>query len=225
MRVLIVEDELKVVRFVRKALQEQGFTCDTTSDGNEACQLLLRGGYDLAVLDIMLPGLDGLGVLRRIRKQHVTVPVLLLSARGEVEERVEGLNLGADDYLAKPFSTDELIARLHALLRRSSGRGVSVYEMGDLRLDLLKRELRRGGNRVELTAREFALLECLMRSPGRVLSRTQICEAVWDYRFDPGTNVVEVNIQRLRRKIDAGREAPYIRTVRGVGYSIREEAR
>ena len=223
MKVLIVEDESRVARFVKKALSDQGFCCDTSSNGLEACQMILSNGYDAVVLDIMLPGLDGLGLLKRIRRQKSIVPVLLLSARGSVDERIEGLNLGADDYLPKPFSTDELIARIHALIRRSAGQGQSVYEFGELRMDLLNHEVCCGGEKLSLSTREFSLLEFLMRTPGRVFTRVQICEAVWSYQFDPGTNLVDVYIQRLRRKIDEGKGRRYIHTVRGVGYCIREE--
>jgi len=222
MRVLVVEDEAKVAQLIRKALREQGFQVDLCTDGLEAFEMLCGASYDAAVLDIMLPGCDGLSVLRRLRDRKITVPVMLVSARGETYERVEGLNIGADDYLSKPFSTDELVARLRALLRRSTGSGLSVYQVGNLTLNLLTREVRRGERKIELSAREFALLEYLMRTPGRVLTRTQICEAVWDYHFDPGTNVVDVYIQRLRRKIDEGEPERLLQTVRGVGYTMRD---
>lgn len=223
MRVLVVEDEAKVARLIRNSLREQGFEVDVCDDGAAAFDLMTSGAFDLAVLDIMLPGCDGLSILRRLRERKIPLPVLLLSARGEVYERVEGLNLGADDYLAKPFSTDELIARLRAMVRRSSGHGLNVYQIGDLSLNLLGREVWRGPRKIELTAREFGLLEYLMRTPGRVFTRTQICEAVWDYHFDPGTNIVDVYIQRLRRKIDSGESEKLIHTVRGMGYSVQRE--
>jgi len=223
MRVLVVEDEAKVARLIRNSLREQGFEVDVCDDGAAAFDLMTSGAFDLAVLDIMLPGCDGLSILRRLRERKIPLPVLLLSARGEVYERVEGLNLGADDYMAKPFSTDELIARLRAMVRRSSGHGLNVYQIGDLSLNLLGREVWRGARKIELTAREFGLLEYLMRTPGRVFTRTQICEAVWDYHFDPGTNIVDVYIQRLRRKIDSGESERLIHTVRGMGYSVQRE--
>jgi DNA-binding response OmpR family regulator len=223
MRVLVVEDEVKVARLIRKALKEQGFQVDLCADGAEAFETLCGASYDAAVLDIMLPGCDGLSVVRRLRDRKITVPVMLVSARGETCERVEGLNVGADDYLPKPFSTDELVARLRALLRRSAGSGLSVYQIDNLTLNLLTREVRRGARKIELSAREFALLEYLMRTPGRVLTRTQICEAVWDYHFDPGTNIVDVYIQRLRRKIDGEEPERLLQTVRGVGYTMRVE--
>lgn len=223
MRVLVVEDEAKVARLIRNSLREQGFEVDVCDDGAAAFDLMTSGAFDLAVLDIMLPGCDGLSILRRLRERKIPLPVLLLSARGEVYERVEGLNLGADDYMAKPFSTDELIARLRAMVRRSSGHGLNIYQIGDLSLNLLGREVWRGTRKIELTAREFGLLEYLMRTPGRVFTRTQICEAVWDYHFDPGTNIVDVYIQRLRRKIDSGESEKLIHTVRGMGYSVQRE--
>ena len=179
--------------------------------------------YDAIVLDIMLPGRDGLSVLRLLRDRGISTPVLLLSARGEVSERIEGLNLGADDYLPKPFSMDELIARLRALLRRVTGEKLSFYKVGDLTLNLLTREVLRSGRKIELTSREFALMEYLMRTPGQVFTRTQIQEHVWDYHFDPNTNLVDVYIQRLRRKIDDGESVKLIHTVRGVGYCVKCE--
>jgi DNA-binding response OmpR family regulator len=174
------------------------------------------------VLDIMLPGRDGLSVLRELRNRRISLPVLLLTARDRLEERVEGLNLGADDYLAKPFYAEELAARLNALLRRSSGGPPSEMRVADLTLDLIKREARRAGKKIEMTTREFDLLAYLMRSPGRVFTRTQINEHVWDIHFDTGTNVVDVAIARIRKKIDEGAPVKLIETVRGVGYRIRD---
>jgi DNA-binding response OmpR family regulator len=171
----------------------------------------------------MLPGRDGLSVLRQLREQRNRVPVILLTAREGLSERVEGLNLGADDYITKPFSIEELIARLRAVWRRLSGEGLSLLQLADLTLSLTTREVRRAGKKIELTTREFALLEYLLRSPGRVHTRTQLCEHVWDYHFDPGTNVVDVGIQRLRRKIDDGHAMPLVHTVRGVGYTLKAE--
>jgi len=173
------------------------------------------------VLDIMLPGRDGLSVLRQLREERNAVPVILLTARDGLAERVEGLNLGADDYLTKPFSIEELVARLRAVRRRVSGEGLSVLQCEDLTLNLITREVSRAGRKIELTVREFALLEYLMRSPGRVLTRTQLCEQVWDYHFDPGTNVVDVCIQRVRRKLDDGHAVKLVQTVRGVGYTLK----
>jgi DNA-binding response OmpR family regulator len=221
MRILVVEDDKKIASFIRKGLTEVGFNPQVSHDGNEALHLATSERFDAIVLDVMLPGRDGLSVLRQLREQRHTVPVILLTARDGLAERVEGLNLGADDYLAKPFSMDELIARLRAVRRRLTGEGLNLQQCEDLTLNLITREVRRAGQKIELTVREFSLLEYLLRSPGRVLTRTQICEQVWDYHFDPGTNVVDVCIQRLRRKIDDAHEVKLIQTVRGVGYTLK----
>jgi two-component system OmpR family response regulator len=173
------------------------------------------------VLDIMLPGKDGLSILRNLRDRKLAVPVILLTARSELNERLEGLNLGADDYLTKPFFIEELIARLHVVTRRASGASQSILAVEDLTVNLLTREVTRAGRKIDLTAREFALLESLMRSPGRVLTRAQICEQVWDYNFDPGTNLVEVYVQRLRKKVDGEAPVKLIETIRGVGYRMK----
>jgi DNA-binding response OmpR family regulator len=170
----------------------------------------------------MLPGRDGLSILRVLRERGNSVPVLVLTARGEIAEKVEGLNLGADDYLAKPFSIDELVARVRALIRRKSGESLLRYRVDDLVLDLATRVVRRGSRRIDLTTREFSVLECLMRAPGRVLTRTQLCQHVWEYHFDPESNLVDVYIQRLRRKVDDGERVKLIQTVRGTGYRIGE---
>lgn len=223
MKVLLVEDDRKIASFVCKALGEQGFVVDECHDGNEGLSLALDSAYDLILLDIMVPGPDGLSILRRIREKGNSVPVILLTARSSPAERVEGLNLGADDYLPKPFYLDELIARIYAILRRSSERGTSLLVAGDLSVNLLTREVARGEQSVELSAREFALLTCLMHSPGRVFTRTQLCERVWNYHHDPGTNLVDVYIQRVRRKIGDDLENPMIETLRGVGYRFRKE--
>ncbi len=221
MRVLVVEDEKKIGRLIKKGLTEQGFTVDLCHHGDEGFVLAQREPYDALVLDIMLPGRDGLSILRNLRERKINAPVLLLSARGEVSERVEGLNLGADDYLAKPFAMDELAARLRALHRRKSGETLTRHRIADLSLNLVTREVTRGGVRIDVTGREFALLAYLMRSPGVVFTRTQICEKVWDYHFDPGTNLVDVYIKRLRQKVDEGAGEKLIHTVRGVGYMIK----
>jgi len=221
MRVLVVEDEKKLAGFVRKSLQEEGMVVDVSHNGDEALLMAQETPYDAIVLDVMLPGRDGLSILRQLREQRNTVPVLLVTARAGVTERIEGLNLGADDYLAKPFSTGELIARLHAICRRMGEARFSILKIDDLTVNLVTREVVRGGSEIELAPREFALLEFLMRSPGRVQSRTQICEHVWDYHFDPGTNLVDVYIQRLRRKIDDGRDVKLLHTIRGVGYTMK----
>jgi DNA-binding response OmpR family regulator len=221
MRILVVEDERKIATFIRKGLTESGFNPLTCGNGDDALHLATSERFDAIVLDVMLPGRDGLSVLRQLREQRNTVPVILLTARDGLAERVEGLNLGADDYLAKPFSMEELIARLRAVRRRLTGEGLSVQQYEDLSLNLITHEVIRAGRKIELTAREYALLEYLMRSPGRVLTRTQLCEQVWDYHFDPGTNVVDVCVQRLRRKVDDGHPAKLIQTVRGVGYTLK----
>ena len=223
MHILIVEDEKKIATLLQKGLREQGYAVDLTHDGNEGLTRASSEPYDAIVLDMMLPGRDGLSVLRTLRDRKITTPVMVLTARGEVSERVEGLNTGADDYMAKPFAMDELVARLRALMRRVTGENISLYKVGDLAMNLVSREVTRGSRKIELTAREFRLLEYLMRSPGQVLTRTQIIERVWEYHFDPGTNLVDVYIQRLRRKIDDGEEIKMIQTVRGVGYCIKSE--
>lgn len=221
MKVLVIEDEKKIAAFIRKGLEAQGFVVDVAHHGDEGFELATSRPYDALVLDIMLPGRDGLSILRQLRERKIAVPVILLTARSELNERVEGLNLGADDYLTKPFHIEELIARLHAVTRRAAGTPQSILAVGDLTLNLLTREVRRAGRPIELTNREFALLEHLMRAPGRVLTRVEICERVWDYHFDPGTNLVDVYIQRLRKKVDGDFPLKLIETIRGVGYRIR----
>lgn len=223
MRILVVEDEKKIASLLRRGLREQGFTVDVLENGIEAYERARTEPFDAIVLDIMLPGRDGLSVLRQLRESGVITPVLLLSARGEVNERVEGLNLGADDYLAKPFSMDEVTARVRALLRRATGEKLSLYKLGDLTMNLVSREIWRGKRKVDLTTREFGLMEYLISEPGHVFTRTQIQERVWDYHFDPNTNLVDVYIQRLRRKVDDGEAAKLIHTVRGVGYCMKAE--
>jgi two-component system OmpR family response regulator len=222
-KVLIVEDEKKIAAFVRKGLEAQGFVVDVSHHGDEGFTLASTRPYDAAILDIMLPGKDGLSILRNLRERRNVLPVILLTARSELNERLEGLNLGADDYLTKPFHIEELIARLHAVTRRSSGASLSILAVADLKMNLLTRRVTRGGTAIELTAREFSLLEHLLRSPGRVLTRVEICERVWDYNFDPGTNLVDVYIQRIRKKVDGDFPEKLIETIRGVGYRIRAD--
>ena len=222
MRVLVVEDEKKTASFIRKALQAEGFAVDVCHNGDDALASALTTPFDGIVLDIMLPGRDGLGVLRQLRERKNTTPVLLLSARGEVNERVEGLNAGADDYLPKPFALAELVARVRALGRRGSEPKSTVLRVADLTLDTISRQAQRGDVTFELTTREYRLLEFLMRSTGRICGRMAILEKVWDYSFDPGTNLVDVYIKRLREKVDAGYEPKLLHTVRGVGYVIKE---
>ena len=220
MRILVVEDERKIALFVQRGLRESGFVVDVVHHGDQALAVILDNHFDAVVLDIMLPGRDGLSILRALRQKSNAVPVLILTARGAISEKVEGLDLGADDYLAKPFSIDELAARLRALIRRKSGENLIRYRVQDLSLDVATRTAQRGTRGIELTSREFGLLECLMRAPGRVFSRTQLCQQVWEYHFDPESNLVDVYIQRLRRKIDDGESSRLIQTVRGTGYRI-----
>lgn len=223
MRVLLAEDQKKIANHIRAALRENGFTVDMVHRGDEAIEAALATPYDAVVLDVMMPGRDGLSVLRVLREKRVATPVLLVTARGEVSERVEGLMLGADDYLSKPFAMNELVARVFALARRASSQGLTLLRVEDLTMNLVTREVSRAGHRIELPMREFALLEYLMRSPGRVIPRTQLIENVWEWHFDTGTNVVEVYIQRLRKKVDEGHDVKLIQTVRGVGYVLRAE--
>ena len=222
MRVLVVEDEKKTASFIRKALQTEGFAVDVCESGDAAMAAMAATPFDGIILDIMLPGRDGLSVLRQLREKKNQTPVLLLSARGEVDERVEGLNAGADDYLPKPFVLAELVARVRALGRRGTESKSTVLQVADLTLDTISHRAERGGKFFDLTAREFRLLEFLMRSAGRICGRMSIIEKVWDYDFDPGTNLVDVYIKRLREKIDEGFESKLLHTVRGVGYVLKE---
>lgn len=221
MRVLVVEDEVKVAAFVKAGLEENGFAVDVCHQGNDAVERVAHTAFDAVILDVMIPGRDGLSVLRKLREAHNNVPVILLTARGDLSERVEGLNLGADDYIAKPFSMLELVARLGAVLRRRTGSGLTVQSFADLSLNLSTREVKRGPTRIDLTPREFALLECLLRTPGRVVTRVEIAQSVWGHQFDSGTNFVEVAVQRLRRKLDDPFPQKLIQTVRGVGYALQ----
>lgn len=222
MRVLVVEDERKSASFIRKALLAEGFAVDLARDGNDALTAILSTPFDAVVLDIMLPGLDGLAVLRRVRERRCQVPVLLLSARGLVDDRVQGLNAGADDYMAKPFALAELVARVRALCRRSTGSGTVVLTLADLVLDTVSHRATRAGKSIDLSPREYAVLEHLLSHQGRVCSRMQIIEAVWGYDFDPGTNLVDVYIRRIRDKVDGNSANPLVQTVRGVGYVLQQ---
>jgi len=223
MRILVVEDERKIAGFIRQGLEEHGFDVELCGNGDDAYALATTRPYDALVLDIMLPGRDGLSILRGLREHKSAVPVILVTARTELNERIDGLNLGADDYLTKPFYVEELVARIHAVARRSKDSPAGLLRADDLTVDLMQRHVRRGAREIELTAREFSLLERLMRMPGRVYTRTQLLEHVWGYDFDPETNLVDVNIRRLRKKIDEASETPLIETVRGVGYRIRKK--
>ena len=222
MNVLVVEDEKQVAGLIQKGLEEQGFHVEISHDGAEAHGLASTREYDVIVLDIMLPGRDGLSILRSLRKQRNPVPVILLTARSELDERIEGLDMGADDYLTKPFYVEELISRIHAVTRRAGENQLSVLQAGDLSVNLISREVMRGSRAIRLTAREFGVLEYLMRAPGRVFTRTQLIEHVWGYDFDPNTNLVDVYIQRVRKKIGVEGEEDLIETVRGVGYRFRK---
>jgi DNA-binding response OmpR family regulator len=222
MRILVVEDDKKTATFITKALKAEGFAVDHMRDGDDALAALEITPFDAVVLDIMLIGRDGLSVLKQMRARGHQTPVLLLSARGALNERVEGLNAGAEDYLPKPFALEELIARVHALVRRGGDSKSPVLRVADLTLDTLSRVAERGGRKIELTTREYRLLEYLMRSAGRVCSRMMILEKVWDYSFDPGSNLVDVYIGKLREKIDAGSKTKLMHSVRGEGYVMKE---
>ncbi len=222
MHILVVEDEERLAALVRRVLAEERHAVDVAHDGESGLDLADSGTYDLVILDVMLPGMDGFEVCRQMRADGVHTPVLMLTARGSVEDRVAGLNAGADDYLVKPFALEELLARVNALLRRRTGTLDTSTELQvkDLTLDLVRHEVRRGNRILELTAKEFALLEYLMRHPGQVLSRTQITDHVWRYDIDALSNVVDTYIHYLRDKVDKGHNNPLIKTIRGVGYKI-----
>ena len=222
MRVLVVEDDAKIAAFVTVGLKQAGFAVDHVADGRAGLTLALTEPYDAAVIDLMLPYLDGLSLIEEVRRRQVNTPMLILSAKRSVDDRVKGLQTGGDDYLTKPFAFAELLARVQALIRRASGvTEPTRLKVGDLTLDLLTREVTRAGERLELQPREFALLEYLMRNAGRVISKTLILSHVWDYHFDPQTNVVDVLVSRLRSKVDKDHSEKYIQTLRGVGYVLR----
>jgi heavy metal response regulator len=220
MRILVVEDERRIAAFIKRGLEEERYAVDVAYDGEEALDWAAVANYDLIVLDVLLPKKDGIEVCRELRAQGNKVPILMLTARDAIEDRVQGLDSGADDYLVKPFAFQELLARIRALLRRSGEIKTPRLQVGDLVLDTLTHRASRGGQVIELTAREYALLEFLMRHPGQVLSRTQILEHVWNYDFFTTSNVVDVYIRYLRRKIDKDFEVKLLQTVRGVGYKI-----
>ena len=222
MRLLVIEDEKKVSSFIKKGLEEEGYAVDAAHDGEEGLYMALDNVHDLIILDIQLPKMDGLQVLQEIRKQKVKTPVLLLTVRATIEDKVLGLDSGADDYLTKPFAFQELVARLRALLRRRTEAEPTVLKVADLVLDPARRTVLRGEEKIDLSPREFSLLDYFMRNPGRVLTRTMITEHVWDYDFDTDTNVIDVYVNYLRKKIDSGRDSRLIQTVRGVGYVLRD---
>jgi len=221
MRLLIVEDERKTAALLCASLRNEGFDVMCVDDGKVGLDHAVGGGFDALLVDIMLPKLDGISLVKQLRVKGDTTPVIMLSARGEVEQRVEGLDAGADDYLPKPFAMSELMARLRSLLRRNSQQKPAVFSIADLTFDQATREVRRGGKRIELSTRESLLLECLLRAEGGVVSRRDIIIAVWEYDFDPGTNLVEVYVRRLRDKIDRDFASSLIQTVRGLGYALR----
>ncbi|RME37251.1 MAG: response regulator [Planctomycetota bacterium] len=223
MHVLVIEDEPGVSAFLAKGLKEASYAVDLAENGLDGFQRALTGIYDVIILDLMLPGRDGLTVLRDLRTRGIRTPVICLTARDAVEDRVSGLDAGADDYLAKPFSFSELLARIRALLRRGSGLTRNPVTVADLRVDLVARTVHRGDRRIDLSRTEYALLEYLARHAGHVVSRTMLLEHVWGMHRDPVTNVVEVHINRLRKKVDRGFDPPLIHTIRGVGYVLRED--
>ncbi len=223
MRLLLVEDDEKIASFVKKGFKAEGFAVDHAADGMVGLDWALSEPYDAAVVDIMLPGLDGLSLIGRMRREKAMTPVIILSAKSSIDDRVKGLQTGGDDYLSKPFAFSELLARVQALIRRASGaKEPTRLSCGDLSIDMLTRDVRRGGVKIDLQPLEYSLLEYLMRNAGRVVSKTMIMEHVWDYHFDPQTNVVEARICRLRDKVDKGFEDKLIHTVRGVGYALRQ---
>ena len=223
MRVLVVEDDVKVASFIVKGLNAAGYAVDHALDGEGGLHMALTEPYDTAIIDIMLPKLDGLSLIERMRKEKISTPVIILSAKASIDDRVKGLQRGGDDYLTKPFAFSELLARVQALIRRASGLSEPTrLTVGNLSMNLLTREVKRGDRKIELQPIEFSLLEYLMRNTGRIVSRTMIMEHVWNYNFDPQTNVVEARICRLRDKIDRDFDKKLIHTVRGVGYVLKE---
>ena len=222
MRALVIEDDPTIASFIEKGLRAEGFAVDRAPDGHQGLHLAATEPYDVAIVDVMLPGRDGLSVIEELRRQRIQTPVLILSARRSVDDRVRGLQAGGDDYLVKPFAFPELIARVQALLRRATGTAEPTrLQVGELTLDRVSRRVERSGRTIELRPREFTLLEYLMRNAGRVVSKTMILSHVWDYSFDPRTNVVDVLVFRLREKIDKGFEPKMIHTIRGIGYVLK----
>ncbi len=222
MKVLVIEDDRTVGQFVQRGLEEQRMQVDLVDDGTNGLRLASEGNYDLIVLDLRLPGMTGIEVLRTVRDRGITTPVLILTAQDAVESKVQALRIGADDYVTKPFAFEELLARVEAVSRRPKSIAPAVLTVGDLKIDTGSRDVRRGSTAIELTPKEYAVLEYLARNPGRVLSRTLITEYAWNYHFDPGTNIVDVVINRLRKKVDHRRTPKLIHTVRGVGYVLKE---
>ncbi len=221
MRLLVIEDEQKVANFIKQGLEEEGYAVDHAADGASGLQMALEGLHDVIVLDVMLPKLDGLSVLQQLRQETITTPVLLLTVRATIEDKVLGLDAGADDYLTKPFAFEEFVARVRALLRRRAETTPPILQVADLALDPARRVVSRGDQKIDLTPREFTLLDYFMRNPGRVLTRTMIANRVWDYTFDSATNVIDVYVNYLRKKIDTGHDTKLLHTVRGVGYVMK----
>lgn len=222
MRILIVEDEKKVAAFIKKGLEEETYAVDVAYDGEDGLHMGLENQYDLIILDLMLPIIDGLNVLSRLREKKVETPILLLTAKDSVEDKVTGLNTGADDYLTKPFAFSELLARIRVLLRRGKAETKTVLQINGLSLDLVSHKVKRNDEEIELTGKEYSLLEYFMRNQGKVLTRTMIAEHVWDYNFDTFTNVIDVYVNHLRKKIDKGYPEKLLHTLRGVGYIMKE---
>ena len=222
MRILVVEDDKKVAGFIKKGLEEETYAIDVAYDGEDGLHFGSEGQYDLIILDIMLPKIDGLEILSQLRDQGRDTPILLLTAKDAVDDRVTGLNKGADDYLTKPFAFSELLARVRVLLRRGKAEVKTTLQISDLTLDLVSHNVNRGGDEIELTGKEYSLLEYFMRNQEKVLTRTMIAEHVWDYNFDTFTNVIDVYINHLRKKIDKGRESKLLHTLRGVGYIMKK---
>ena len=223
MRILVIEDESKVGCFIKRALEEESYAVDLCEDGGKGLEMALATDYDLLVVDVMLPSMSGLDILKHVRQEHIHVPVLILSAQSQIDQRVKGLDAGADDYLTKPFAIDELLARVRALLRRGATESPGILQVDDLVLNPATRDVTRGGQRIELTLKEYALLEYLLRHAGRVLTRPMISEHVWNQDFDTFTNVIDVYVNYLRNKIDRGRSKKLIHTIRGSGYMLKVE--
>ncbi|HVO73399.1 MAG TPA: response regulator transcription factor [Ignavibacteriaceae bacterium] len=221
MKILVVEDEKKVASFIKKGLEEEYYTVDAAYDGREGLRLAASGDYDLMILDIMMPYMDGISLLKEIRKENIKVPIMILTAKTVVGNKVEGLDSGADDYLTKPFAFDELIARVRALLRRASLTPEKTLKVGDLEIDTESHRVKRNGNEIMLTPKEYSILEYLTRNKNKIISRTKLIEHVYDYHFDPDTNVIDVHINKLRNKIDKGSDKQLLCTVRGIGYMIK----
>ncbi len=222
MRILLVEDDSRVASFIKRGLREENYAVDVAKDGEEAIYMAQAGPYDLMILDLLLPKKSGLEVLKTLRGEKVTIPTLILTAKDEMDDRVKGLDAGADDYLTKPFGFDELLARIRALLRRRGDMVPTLLKVGELELDTLRHKARRGGKELELTSREYALLEYLMRHADRVVTRTMLAEHVWEQDFDPLSNVIDVHIARLRRKVDNDFRKKYLQTMRGTGYTLKD---